>query len=579
MQSRVQLLYLGFLVVVGAIILRLAYWQLIKGGELKIEARDQYVEKLVLTPERGEITTSDGFPLVVNKPVYNVTAYTPTLKSSPREIIDQILPLLQFDIDEPSIATDPARRELKLQELRAEAELSMLDRLSNRSYAVLARSISLDEKLAIDQLALPGIDFEESFVRSYPEASMSAHLTGFVGRDDLGEPTGYFGLEGYYNRELAGKTGVREQEKDASGNPLIIGDFRELMSRDGRTLKLHLERGAQYLAEQALKAGLTRYGAVSGEVLVMDPQTGGILAMVSLPSYDPGKFYNFETSLYKNPAVSNSYEPGSTFKVLVMAAALDSGAVKPGDRCDICTGPLPLDKYLIKTWNGEYHPDSTPSEILENSDNIGMVWVANKLGGEKMVEYLRKFGFGEKTGIDLQEEIAPALRDKWGEIDYATTSFGQGIAVTSIEMLRAVAAIGNGGIMMEPRVVKQVIGEKTVDLEPRSLGRVISEDAASELTSMMVASAEHGDAKWARLPDYKVAGKTGTAQIPVSGHYDTEKTIASFIGFAPAENPKFAMLVKLREPTSSPWGSETAAPLWFSLCRSLLLHYNIPPGS
>lgn len=577
MKSRIQILFLGFLVTVGAIILRLAYWQLVKGPDLAVQARDQYTSKEILVPHRGEIMTADGYPLVVNRPIYSLTAYAPNLKEKPKAIVDSVLPLINIVIDDPAIATDTAKNTAAVDAARKDLGNSMLEGLNGKNYTVLARSLSSDEKQAIDALNLNGLNFDESFTRGYPEASMSAHVVGFVGRNDLGDPTGYFGLEGFYNRELGGRAGIEKQEKDAVGNPLMIGDYRELGRRDGRTLQLHLERSTQYIAETELKKGLERYGAVSGEVLIMDPSTGGILAMASLPAYDPAKFYQYDTALYKNPAVANAYEPGSTFKVLVMAAAINENKIKLDDRCDICGGPLPVDKYMIKTWNNQYHPDSTPEEIIANSDNVGMVWTERKLGGEKMLEYLKKFGFGEKTGIDQQEEIAPALRDKWGEIDYATASFGQGIAVTSIEMLRAVGAIANGGKLMEPHIVSQVTGDSVTSIEPRVVREVISRDTADKMTQIMIGSAEHGDAKWTRLPDYTVAGKTGTAQIPVSGHYDTEKTIASFIGFAPAKNPRFVMLVKLREPQTSPWGSETAAPLWFTLARKLLVHYNIPP--
>lgn len=576
---RLQILFLLFVTALGGIVLRLAYWQLVKGGELRVAARDQYQANEVLTPNRGEILTADGYPLVYNRPVYNLTAYTPHLEESAVNIADRLVPLLEFDLDTPEYATDEGKRSARLHELESITRGEIIDRLSSQDYAVLTRSLSVEQKQAVTDLGFTGLAFEEGFTRSYPEASISAHLLGFVGRDDVGNPTGYFGLEGYYDRELRGRPGFEQEERDAAGNPLIIGDYRSLASQSGRTLHLHLERSVQYLAKTALVDGLKRYGAVAGEILVMDPETGGILAMASLPDYDPARFHRFDTALYKNPSISSAYEPGSTFKVLTLAAALEENAVKLDDHCDICAGPLSVGEYQIKTWNNEYHPDSTPQEILENSDNIGMVWIQRLLGGERFLSYLQAFGLGQLTDIDLQEESTPALRERWGEIDYATSSFGQGIAVTSIQMLRAVAAIANGGLLLEPHVVAEVAGETAIPVKPKVIRRVISEETADIVTRLMVASAEHGDAKWTRLPDYTVAGKTGTAQIPLEGHYDEDKTITSFVGFAPADNPRFVMLVKLEEPTTSPWGSETAAPLWFNLARRLLLHYNLPPSS
>jgi stage V sporulation protein D (sporulation-specific penicillin-binding protein) len=206
-----------------------------------------------------------------------------------------------------------------------------------------------------------------------------------------------------------------------------------------------------------------------------------------------------------------------------------------------------------------------------------MVWTAQKLGHEKLLDYISKFGFGNKTGIDLQEEVASPLRSKWGDIDYATASFGQGIAVTSIQMVSAVSAIANGGSLLEPHVVKAVLGTEEEKIDPKVIRQVISADAASQTTALMVRAVEEGEAQWAAPKGYTVAGKTGTAQIAVEGHYDADKTITSFVGFAPAYNPRFVMLVKLREPESSQWGSETAAPLWFGIAQKLLLHYNVSP--
>lgn len=576
---RLRNLYLVFLLILAGVVLRLAYWQLVKGSELRVEARDQHRQESVLTPNRGEIITADGYPLVHNRPVYSLTAYTPHLELSSRELADRILPLLEFDLNTPEYATDPGRRQARLQELQAIKRGEMIDRLDNQSYAVLARGLSVDQHSKLQALNILGLGFEDGFTRSYPEASMAAQLLGFVGRDELGSPQGYFGLEGYYDRELRGQAGLEVEERDAVGNPLIIGDYRTLSGRKGRQLRLHLERSVQFLLETSLKEGLKRYGALSGEVLVMDPATGGILGLASFPNYDPTLFYKFDSKLYKNPSVAEAFEPGSIFKIITMAAALEEQAVKLDDRCDVCASPLPIGKYQIKTWDGQYHPGSTPEQILENSDNVGMVWIEQRLGGDKFLSYIKSFGFGEKTGIDLQEEATPLLRAQWGEIDYATASFGQGIAVTSIQMLRAAAAIANEGKLVEPHLVAEVIGQESQALSPKTVRQVISPETAKTVTELMVTAAEHGDAKWTRLPDYTVAGKTGTAQIPVEGHYDQEKTIASFVGFVPANKPRFVMLVKLREPSSSPWGSETAAPLWFTIAKKLLTHYQIPPNS
>ncbi|KKU20391.1 MAG: Peptidoglycan glycosyltransferase [Microgenomates group bacterium GW2011_GWF1_46_12] len=579
MRSRIQILFLLILIFTGVIVLRLAYWQIVKGPTLRAEARDQYSAREVSDPGRGSIVTADGFPLVINRPEYALGVYTPGFSHSYTELIDRVVPLLSFPLDDPFIATHTGRTLAYLEEQRQLSRSVMQTRLDKGGYAVLASGLTEPIKNQIEALNIPGLTFDQTFVRSYPEASMSAHLTGFVGRDDVGSPLGYFGLEGFYDRELSARARVEKQEKDGLGHPLLSGDWELMPGRPGRSLELYLERGAQFLVEQELKKGLERYGAVSGEVIVMDPTTGGILAMASLPSYDQHKFHLFETTLYKNPSIANTYEPGSTFKVLVAAAALNENAVTESDHCDQCEGPLTIGDYNIKTWDNQYRPGATLEEILVHSDNTGMVWLEQQLGGEKMVEYLRRFGLGSKTGIDLQEEVASPLRSRWGDIDYATSSFGQGIAVTSIQMVTAVSAIANGGTLLEPHVVKNVLGDTPIPLPIKNKGQVITPETAKRITNLMVAAVEKGEAKWAIPKGYRIAGKTGTAQIAVSGHYDAEKTIASFVGFAPAEKPRFVMLVKLREPSSSQWGSETAAPLWFRLATKLLLHYNIAPSN
>lgn len=245
------------------------------------------------------------------------------------------------------------------------------------------------------------------------------------------------------------------------------------------------------------------------------------------------------------------------------------------------SGPVQIGPYVIRTWNNEYNGKISMTEVLEHSSNVGMVFVAQQLGREKLLAAIRKFGFGKLTNIDLEDEASPELRpDKeWAVVDEYTASFGQGIAVTPIQMVRALAALANGGKMMEPHVVKEIKDAKgkVTTVQPKVVSQVISPETARIVTEMMVAAVDNGEAKWAKPKGYRVAGKTGTAQIPVAGHYDATKTIASFVGFAPADKPRFVMLVTLREPSSSPWGSETAAPLFFTIARDLFTYWGIPP--
>jgi cell division protein FtsI/penicillin-binding protein 2 len=314
----------------------------------------------------------------------------------------------------------------------------------------------------------------------------------------------------------------------------------------------------------------------------MDPKTGTILAMASWPGYAPAEYNRYETRNYSNPVVGDAFEPGSIFKVMVMAAAIDSDAVETDTICDICDGPVKIDKYEIKTWNDEYRPNSNMTDVIVNSDNVGMVFVGQKLGLKRFLDYFDRFGFTEATGIDLEDEIVtrPKPDSQWTYVDLATASFGQGFLATGMQLLTAVSAIANGGELVQPQLVEAIIsGEQTLELKPKIKHRVISQDSARAIKDIMVAAASSGEAKWASVKGYKVAGKTGTAQVAVGGKYAEEKTNASFVGFAPADDPKFAMLVTLKEPSSSPWASETAAPLWFSIAQDLFNHFNVVPES
>ena len=432
----------------------------------------------------------------------------------------------------------------------------------------------------IKELELAGLGFEREDKRFYPETSMAAHLLGFVGKDALGKPKGYFGLEGFYDKELAGQPGFLLQERDAYGNPIVIGKIDRIEPKHGRSLVLYLDKTVQFIAETKLKKALEKYGAKAGNVVILDPKTGGILASASYPNYDPLLFSEFPDEYYRNPIVADTYEPGSTFKPLVMAKAFELKKLKPTDTYDE-SGPVTVSGYQIKTWNSEYHGKISMSEILQYSSNVGMVYISSMLGKDGMLSLLSDLGLGSKTGIDLQEEAETFMRDEseWRDIDLATTSFGQGIAITPIQMIRAIAAIANNGVLMEPRLVKEIVSEdgKKIEIPPKETRRLYSAPTAKVIAELMVDAVEYGEAQWTVTKGFRIAGKTGTAQIPVEGHYDSDKTIASFVGFGPVENPRFVMLVTLREPTSSPWGSETAAPLFFDIANELFPYFGMYP--
>ena len=561
---RLNIVFGVFILLFLGLISRLFYWQVVMGSDLKKQASYQYKGTKTITAPRGNIYANDGTWLAVMRTNWLLFAELPQLSESSTQVANKLAPLLIVDNFE--------NRDEYRQALLNETEKiqTALDR-KGVVWVPVKRKVASETKERIEELNIKGIGFEPEESRYYPEGSSSAQLLGFVGKDNEGNDTGYFGLEGYYNISLAGKNGFLQREKDLVGVPLLTGGLSEIASIPGTDLVTHIDKRIQNSAEEKLKTGIERYGAKEGSVIIMDPKTGAILGMASYPSYDPAKYSEFDGSLYRNPAISDTFEPGSVFKVIVMAAGLDAGVIKPDTICDICDKPYKVDKYYIETWDRKYHPDSTMTDVLVHSDNVGMSFIAERLGSEKMYDYLDKFGIGKLSEVDLQGESNIKLRPKgsWNIVDLATSSFGQGVSTTPIQMIRASAVIANGGYLVNPKVVDS--GEQS---KPE---RVISEDAANDATNMMIASAKYGESKWTDLQGFSVAGKTGTAQIPISGHYDAEKTIASFIGFAPANNPKFIMLVTLKEPQSSQWASETAAPLWYSIAKDLFNYFGIQP--
>lgn len=554
---RVHVIFIAIVLLYIGIFVRLFYWQILQGDGLRVSAAVQHATHMNISPKRGEILTSDGSALVVNQPSYYIFA-EPDLITQKDVFANRVAPLIG----------------------KTSQELFTEITTPGKKWVSLKRNADQTVKKSLEDLDVSGLGFQPTSMRYYPEASMAAHLLGFVGQDDLSHDRGYFGIEGYYNRELAGKDGSMLMERDAKGGQILIGEASRVEPEDGRSLVLWLDRSIQYIVEQKLKESMFKYGAKEGSVVVMDPKTGGILAMASYPNYDPSKYQEFDKELYKNPIVAESYEPGSTFKPLIVSAGVNEKVIQ-GNTTFVESGPIQIGEYSIKTWNEEYHGTITMTEVLKYSSNVGMVFIQRLLGNERIVDYIKSFGFGEKIGIDLEEDSSPLLREKgaWTDIDYATASFGQGIAVTPLQLVRAVGAIANDGWLMEPQVVKEFKDKdgKVVRNKIKKVRQVISAEAARHAKDMMVTAAKYGEAKWAAPKGYKVAGKTGTAQIPVEGHYDKDKTIASFVGFAPADDPKFVMLVVLTEPKSSQWGSETAAPLFFSIAKEIFNYLGIAP--
>lgn len=567
MHLKIQVLLVIFFLLFLGLTVRLSYWQVIMGTTLSQKAQGQYNSSTVTSAPRGNILAPDGSFWVLGNNVWQVTA-NPKLISSPEAVAKELSPfLIEDSLDLASISAETQ----KIEGLLSKTDVSWVS---------LGQKIADSAKKNIQALGITGIDFTQGEGRFYPEASSAAQLLGFVGKDNSGNDLGYFGLEGYYNLPLSGKPGFVGQEKDAKGVPILLGGTKEVTAINGVDLVISVDKRIQLLIEKNLEDGISKYGARGGSVIIMDPYTGEVLGMAAYPSFDPSEYWKYSDAVFRNPVISDSFEPGSILKVLVMAGGLDSEVVTPDTKCDICSGPINVDGYQIETWNNKYHPDSTMTDVIVNSDNVGMSFVGQKMGADALYDYLKKFGIGNITGIDLQGESAVPLRKKgtWSNVDLDTATFGQGIAVTGIQMVRAVSAIANGGYLPFPHIVTQIRGDGwQEDIDPPTSPKVISKKTADEITQMMVDAANLGEAKWTKIPGFTVAAKTGTAQIPVAGHYDPTNTNHSFIGFAPINHPKFVMLVTLQSPQSSPWAAETAAPLWYSIAKDIFPYMGVQP--
>lgn len=546
-----KLLFTLFLLFYAAILVKLFYLQVLQTSSTEVT----YLKTNKIPPERGKIYDRNGEPLAVNNTTY-LLYIEPKLIKNKDEVKYKLDSLLHIG---------DATLEAKFDE--------------TKDWMPIQGKINKEQKQKILSLGLKGIGFEDEYQRYYPEGSLSAHLLGFVGKDTGGEDVGYFGIEGFYDKELVGLPGVMKTDRDIFGKPILIGTQQKLDPINGRDLYLTIDSSIQEFVKKKLITALETYKAKEGCIIVTNPNTLEILALTCLPDFDAEHYYEFTEEFFKNPAISNLYEPGSTFKPFIMSAAIEEKKIKPDDFYNE-SGPIGVTGYTIRTWNNKYEGKISMTHILEKSSNVGMVYVGQKLGNDKIFSYLEKYGFGKDTGIDLQGEATGYLkpRNSWYPIDFATVTFGQGIAVTPIQMVQAFSSLINGGKLLEPYVVKKVVFQQEEKIiEPTVKRTVMSKKTSDIIKKMLLSTVEKGEVKWLIPKGYKIAGKTGTAQIPIEGHYDPSKTVASFIGFAPVTNPKFLALVILREPKTSPWGSETAAPLFFEIAKELLVYYNIAP--
>ncbi len=564
---RIWALLVLFLLGAGYIAARLFQLQVLEQSAMTQSLENNITRTDPILPNRGLIRDARGFLLAGDAQAADL--YLDKTRKSDSDI-HSIADLLG-----PIISESPDDLYQRIQGITYTTQL-------------LARRLDSDASARVQQLldtwpVLQGsVWLDEQPRREYPNGTFASHILGFTDYDNQGQ----YGVEQFYNDVLAGTPGYMTAERDSNLVPLPLGDSRSAPAVDGADIQLTIDSAVQYMAQNELANTLKDTGASSGEILIMDPHTGAIIAEATSPQFDPNHFTSVGQDgwdIFKNPAVSDVYEPGSTFKLLTMAATIDGGAVTP-DTTFYCAGYVQAYGWTI--WNSTRTAYGTESmkEGLARSDNVAMDFAATQLGETKFYDYLQKFGLGQLTGVDMSGEVQGIF---WlpGEAGYSpinlyTNAFGQGISVTPIQLVTAVSAIANGGLLMKPYVVSSVSrdGQIVQQNKPTVVRRVITPQSAQAVKDMMVWAVDTTSAGLlSKVPGYKTATKTGTAQIPGQNGYDAPGTIASVIGFAPADDPKFVMLVRLDQPTVSIWGGETASPAFGRLAAQLFQYWKIPP--
>ncbi len=538
---------LGLLLVV-----RLAWWQLIPHPEMPTRS-----EANEIPAARGSILDATGHYLVASTAEYTV-GVSPNLLSK-KEKAD-LVPVLASMLGLPEMTVTTAFS-------------------STKSYVLLQQGVSVEAAKQVANLdAASAFRLEVRFRRVYPNESLAASVLGFIG---LEKGEAQYGLEQYYDNELKG----------VEGN--WYGVYSVLMAssgyqpaRDGVDLVLTLDRNIQYKAEMILSAGISQTKSTGGDIVVLDPRTGAILAMAKRPTYRPGEYWKDVTqedlSPFTNSSITNAYEPGSVFKPLTLAAALDERVIDLSFTYDD-TGQYDLGpgQTPIRNWDRKAHGRTNLTQLLAYSLNVGAARVAERLGPTRFYEVMRRFGFSEFTGVDLALESPGTMRmpgnSYWSPADLATNSFGQGMTATPLQVAVAYGTIANGGLMMKPHIVAEIHdGEQVKVQRPVAIRRVVSPETAQQVTQLMVDAIELG-LKKVTLPGYTLAGKSGTAGIPDVSGYENRDVVPSFVGFVPVPEPRFVILVKYDKPREGYWGGDVAAPAFREMAKFLLDYYGIPP--
>ncbi len=552
MRFRIVTLLVFFLVLFIALTSRAFQLQILSGKDLKALAQKQHTQTLTLQPERGIIFDRNGEKLAATVMVDSVCA-DPSKINHPGEVAGRLAALFQTD-------KTVLRKKLS----------------GTKNFCWLARRITPEEANLVQELDIDGIFIVKEPKRYYPGGELAGHLVGFVGLD----ATGLEGLELRYDRYLKGAPEKLIWTRDAKGKRLYPRVERpETVRKENYDLLLTIDSRIQHMVESHLKAAVKDKGAQGGFAIVMDPRTGEILALANELGFDPNRFSAVNPATGKNKAITDSFDPGSTFKPFLVAAALEEGVIRETDLFNCENGHYRIADRVFHEAQRKRHGTLSVHDILKYSSNIGSIKISEKLGKETFYQYIRKFGFGAKTGIDLPGEVNGLLRpvEKWTRVDAATVAFGQGVSVTAIQLITALSSIANQGVLMKPFIVRGLMDQKgnlVQAYHPTVVRRVISPETARRLTAILtdVVGMEDGTGKKARIINVAVAGKTGTSQKFdfIRKVYSTQRVKTSFMGFFPAENPQIAILVILDEPQKDRWGGVAAAPVFKGIGEQLL---------
>jgi cell division protein FtsI (penicillin-binding protein 3) len=559
--TRLRVLWLLAIVLLlaGSVWGRLVYWQIAEHGALSRMAARYHVADFTLPAVRGEIHDRNGSPLAINVAVYDVTVSPSDIPASDRGHIADALAGI-----------------LGLQRADVMAILS-----SGRAFAYVAHRQPKAIADRIDALQLSGVNLESEPARQYQpggssDVSLASSLLGFV---DYGGH-GQYGIEQRFNAKLAGRPGSLTTYTDSMGRQIQLGTRKERAAVNGSSITLTIDGDVQYAAEQALAAGVQANHAARGSVIVMDSHTGEIAAWADYPAYDANQFTSADPSRLRDPMVADIYEPGSVMKVVTMAGAIDHGSITPSTTI-YDPGYIDVGGVRLHDWNLRDNGTVTMTNVLENSLNVGAVRAEQAEGQDSFLHNLDAFGFGRSSGVDVSGETVPKLRTTWRPSEVATTSYGQGVAANVVQMVAAINVIANGGRWVQPHVVASVGGTPTAVPPQR---QVVSTQTAAAVTKMMESVAQHGSGALARVQGFEQneAGKTGTSQIPENGSYSADHVWSSYVGFLPADNPRFTMLVVIQQPDNGSSdhneGYYVAGPIWKRIAEQIVQDWRITPN-